>query len=106
MAVESWSPGGGPGAEGAVALRVIRGGATPRPLAVSGGQRVVVPRRGGGSLEWRLGTGLGEGRGVAQCRRPDHPGWARALAGQPAADERLWVGVGGVGWGRWSGLPS
>lgn len=40
------------------------------------------------------GAGGRAGRGPSAGDR-DHPAWARALAGRPAADERLWAGVRG-----------
>lgn len=96
MAVGLWGPGGGPGSEGSCSPGVIGGGAALRHLTLPGGSA------GGGAAPRRrlLGMEAGDGAGGRAGRGPsagdrDHPAWARALAGRPAADERLWAGVRG-----------
>lgn len=66
MAVDLWGPGGGQGPRGAVAPWSVK--VQPR-TGLSGGQPTL---RRGGSLEWSLCTGLGEGQPQASGRDRYH----------------------------------
>lgn len=91
MAVDLWGPGGGQGPRGAVAPWSVK--VQPRTW-LSGGQPAL---RRGGSLEWSLCTGLGEGQPQAQRERPLPPGSAPSLWLQ-VADTGLWGACGPEDW--------